>query len=489
MTPHANSVMPNRDLASVLQRQRTAFRAEGPVTVETRIDRLDRLISLAAENATAIAETSRADYGGARSLHMIWLTELYSKVGVIEQAKAHVAEWMKPQVRNTQPPFNLPGTSAQVIYQPKGVVGILSPWNLPFGLTIAPLTCALAAGNRAMVKPSEYTPETSALLASLFTKYFAEDEVAVILGDAAVGAAFARLPFDHILFTGSTGVGRHIMRAAAENLVPVTLELGGKCPVVIGTSAAFPTTAASLGFCKMLNAGQLCLSPDYVLVPEAMEEMLVAGVVREVGAMYPDTTNNPDLTGIVNAAHFDRLVAHVEDARHKGAKITVVNPVVDQAGQNTRRMPLHILQNVTPEMSVMQEEIFGPLLPIIGYTSLDEALAVIAAQPTPLGLYIFSEDVAEQQYILEHTQSGGVTINDILQHYVQEDLPFGGIGASGMGAYHGRDGFLTFSHARAVFRQAQQTMAGMFRPPFTPELQNFLEGDLARRVKTPEAVD
>ena len=466
-------------LGLAFSRQRKAADTEGSPSLELRRDRLERLIQLCVQNTAEIAAATQADYGGARSLHMTYLTELFSKIGGIEHSRDHLAAWMAPEQRVTSPPFDATGAQSEVIYQPKGVVGIISPWNLPFGLSIAPLTSALAAGNRAMIKPSEFTPQTSALMAILVSRYFAPEEVTVITGEGDVGAAFARLPFDHLLFTGSTRVGREIMRAAAENLTPVTLELGGKCPVIIGESADMATTVTTLAFGKLMNAGQLCLSPDYALVPADKQSEIAAALIAEASSMYPDPGNNPDLTGIINDHHHARLTALLDDAKSKGAKVTSAGTT--PSDYNGRRMPLHVIEHVTPDMAIMQEEIFGPILPIIGYSSLDEALAFVAAREKPLGLYFFGTDQAEEERVLSGTCSGGVTVNDILQHYVQDDLPFGGIGASGMGAYHGRDGFLTFSHARSVFHQGTQTMAGMFRPPFGPELQGFLEGEFARR--------
>jgi coniferyl-aldehyde dehydrogenase len=474
-------------LEQLLQAQKAAFLAEGPVSAATRVDRLNRLIALTAENGERILDAICADYGGARSRHMTLLTEILSKVQGMEHARAHIEDWMKPEARASNPQFEAMGAVSKVVYQPKGVVGIISPWNVPFGITVAPLTSAIAAGNRAMIKPSEHTPRTSELLLELFPKYFSEEEVAVVVGGFEVGTAFAALPFDHLLFTGSTNVGRHIMRSAADNLVPVTLELGGKSPVIVGVSADMQGTAATLAFGKLLNGGQLCLAPDYALVPRSIENDLVAGIVAEVRSMFPTIEGNPDVTAIVNDAHHARLQAHIADARRKGAKITVVGDQSDNGQARSRRLPLHIVQGATKDMTVMQEEIFGPVLPIVAYDRISDATGYVAEGGKPLGLYYFGNDAEEEAYVLDHTQSGGVTVNDLLMHYAQEDLPFGGIGPSGMGAYHGRDGFLTFSHVRAVYRQSKQTLAGTLRPPFSPDMLAFFLSELRRRTAAGQA--
>ncbi|MGY4623394.1 coniferyl aldehyde dehydrogenase [Bradyrhizobium sp. USDA 4486] len=485
--PTAESKQGSLPLRQLLKVQKAAFAAEGRVSAATRIDRLNRLIALTADNGERILDAICADYGGERSRHTTVLTEILSKVQGMEHARDHLEGWMQPERRASNPQFEALGAVSTVMFQPKGVVGIISPWNVPFGITVAPLTFAIAAGNRAMIKPSEHTPRTSELLVEIFPKYFAQEEIAVVVGGAEVGAAFSALPFDHLLFTGSTAVGRHIMQSAAENLVPITLELGGKSPVIVGISADMQKTAATLAFGKLLNGGQLCLAPDYVLVPRSAEEGLVAGIVSEARSMYPSVRDNVDVTAIVNDVHRSRLLAHIEDAREKGAKITVVGDWDGLSSSRSRRLPLHIIQAATREMTVMQEEIFGPLLPVVTYDQISEATRYVAEGTKPLGLYYFGSDAAEEAYVLDHTQSGGVTVNDILMHYAQEDLPFGGIGASGMGAYHGRDGFLTFSHARAVYHQSKQTMADALRPPFSSGLLEHFLSDLRRRSSRPRA--
>ena len=457
-----------QNLRALVDRQRSAFRAEGEVTYSTRIDRLKRLKALIVENKTEFATTTKREFNGARSYEFSLFSEFASRVEAIDYSMKHLKEWMKPEKRKTNKPMNLLGGKSQVRYFPKGVVGIISPWNLPFGLTVAPLTSALAAGNRALLKPSEFVPETAALFAEVVPKYFSEDEVAVVTGGAGVSQKFAELPFDHLLFTGSTRVGAQVMQSASKNLVPVTLELGGKSPVIIGRSAKLELAGTRLTFGKLLNGGQLCLSPDYVLVPSELEEQLIAQVIHEVQSMYPNITENTDYTGVINERHFARLQNYIDDAVAKGAKLTIVGADKTRASEGNRRMPLHILQNVNEDMLVMHEEIFGPVLPVMTYADIAEVPNKIEPRRNPLAMYYFGKDKSEQEYLLSHVQSGGVCINDITLHYVQEDLPFGGIGASGMGAYHGPEGFRGMSHARAIYSQTMIDVLPIIgaRPPF-----------------------
>lgn len=466
---HDNVIeLETQNLTALVELQRSKFRAEGEVTYATRIDRLKRLKALIVENKTEFADTTKREFGGARSYEFSLFSEFASKVEAIDYSIKHLKAWMKPEKRGTNKPMNLLGGKSQVRHFPKGVVGIISPWNLPFGLTVAPLTSALAAGNRALLKPSEFVPETAALFAEVVPKYFSEDEVAVVTGGADIGQRFAELPFDHLLFTGSTRVGAQVMQSASKNLVPVTLELGGKSPVVIGRSAKLDLAGTRLTFSKLLNGGQLCLSPDYVLVPKELEEQLIARVIDETQAMYPNITENTDYAGVFNERHFARLQNYIDDAVAKGAKLTIVGADKTRASKDNRRMPLHILQNVNEDMQVMHEEIFGPVLPVMTYTDISEVPDMIEPRRTPLAMYYFGKDKSEQEYLLNHVQSGGVCINDITLQYVQEDLPFGGIGASGMGAYHGPEGFRNMSHARAIYSQTMIDVLPIIgaRPPF-----------------------
>ncbi len=457
-----------QNLDALLELQRSKFRAEGEVTYSTRIDRLKRLKALIVENKTEFAITTKREFGGARSYEFSLFSEFASKVEAINYSMKHLREWMKPEKRKTNKPMNFFGGKSQVRHFPKGVVGIISPWNLPFGLTVAPLTSALAAGNRALLKPSEFVPKTAALFAEVVPKYFSEDEVAIVTGGADISQRFAELPFDHLLFTGSTKVGAKVMQSASKNLVPVTLELGGKSPVIVGRSAKLDLAGTRLTFGKLLNGGQLCLSPDYVVVPDELEEQLIARVVKEAESMYPNITENEDYAGVINERHFARLQNYIDDAVAKGAKLTIVGAEKTRASDDNRRMPLHILQNVNEDMLVMHEEIFGPVLPVMTYSDVEEVPDMIEPRRNPLAMYYFGKDNREQEYLLSRVQSGGVCINDITLHYVQEDLPFGGIGASGMGAYHGPEGFKNMSHARAIYSQTMIDVLPIIgaRPPF-----------------------
>ena len=469
-------------MRALLDAQRADFMAELPVAHATRIDRLNRAIAMLVDHAEEWATACAADFGGRpRALTMI--SDVLASTGALKHAKKHLSGWMKGDRRKPLFPLGFLGASARVDYQPKGVVGIIAPWNFPIGMVMTPLAGVFAAGNRAMAKPSEFTPTVAALFARLVPDYFAATEFAIVTGEAAVGQAFSQLPFDHIIFTGATGVGRHIMRAAADNLVPVTLELGGKSPVIVGQSADVAEVASRVAQGKLMNAGQICLAPDYVLIDAPREQSFVDALVDSASAMFPTIVGNDDYTSVVNDRHHARLTAHVADARAKGADITIVNPAgEDFASANGRKMPLHIIRGATDDMTVMQEEIFGPLLPIRRVTSTDDAVAYVNAHDRPLGLYYFGKDSAEEQKVLDRTISGGVTVNDVIFHVAQEDLPFGGVGPSGMGNYHGFDGFKTFSHAKSIYRQARVDVAKLagLKPPYGKAAASTIARDLKK---------
>ncbi len=433
-------------------------------------------------NRSRFEEALAADFG-ARSAYVTAFADIASSVGPLKHARGNVGRWMRPERRSTTPRvLGFIGARAEIRYQPKGVVGIISPWNFPVNLTFAPLAGVLAAGNRAMIKPSETTPATSELLKNLFGKAFPEDEIAVVTGGPEIGEAFSHLPFDHLVFTGATSIGRHVMRAAAENLVPLTLELGGKSPVVLGRSADLSVAAARIMNGKTLNAGQICLAPDYVLAPHDHVDAFVEQARIAVGRMFPAIRDNADYTAVVSDRHFARLMSYVDDARSKGAEIVEINPAGEDLRQQPhRRIAPTLVLNPTDDMKVMQEEIFGPILPVRAYRSLDDAVDYINARPRPLGLYYFGTDAAERERLLERTTSGGVTVNDVIMHVSQENLPFGGVGPAGMGSYHGRDGFLEFSHRKSVFHQLGRDIRPlrMLRPPYGRRLARYL----ARQIK------
>jgi coniferyl-aldehyde dehydrogenase len=456
------------ELEQLLQLQRDAFTASRPEPMAMRKDRIRRAMALLKEHAEPLCKAMSADFG-SRSMEQSMITDIAGTVGSGRHALKNMDKWAKTEKRPVQFPLGLLGARAEVRYEPKGVIGILSPWNFPVNLAFSPLMQVLAAGNRAMIKPSEFTERTSELMAELVAQYFTPDEVAVVTGGPEVASAFSSLPFDHLVFTGSTPTGRLVMQAAAKNLVPVTLELGGKSPVFMGRSADFAKAGERIALGKMMNAGQICLSPDYMYVPEDKADEAVAGVSNGVSAMYPTLLENDDYASIVSDRHFERLQGLVEDARDKGAEVIEVNPGgEDFANANQRKMPLNILKNVTDEMKVMQEEIFGPVLPVMTYKRVDEAIDYVNSHDRPLGLYYFGEDKDEQERVLTRTISGGVTTNDVVFHVSMEDLPFGGVGPSGIGSYHAVEGFREFSHARAVYHQPKIDIAklGGFKPPY-----------------------
>ncbi len=467
-------------MLAALEKQRAAFIAELPVTYETRIDRLDRLGHLLVEAADALCDAMSEDFGH-RSKNQSMMTDLVSAVGEIKYAKKNLRKWMKPEKVGVRFPLGLLGSKGRIEYQPKGVVGIIAPWNFPVQLTFSPLANVLAAGNRAMIKMSEYTPATSALVERLLAETFSDEEVTVFNGGPEVGEAFSALPFDHLLFTGATSIGKHILHAAADSLTPVTLELGGKSPTIVGESADIQKATDRVAMGKMMNAGQICLAPDYMMVPEAKEGEIIEGLSAAVAAQYPTLDANDDYTSIVNDRHYERLQGYLADAKEKGAELVEVNPGnEDFSASNKRKMPLTIVRNPTDDMTVMQEEIFGPVLPIKTYKNVDEAIDYVNRNDRPLGLYYFGSDGAEETKVLSKTISGGVTVNDVIFHVAMEELPFGGVGPSGMGSYTGHAGFREFSHAKSVYSQAKLDVArlGGFKPPFGKATKSTIAREL-----------
>ena len=468
------------DLLTSLQAQRRAFSEELPVSLAVRKDRLTRAIRMMVENAEDFC-TALSDDFGHRSREQSMVTDVIGSINALKHARQHVDRWSRPEKRKLRFPLGLLGARARVDHQPKGVVGVIAPWNFPVQLTMAPLAGILAAGNRAMVKSSEFTPRTAALFEEISARYFDPAELLFISGGAEVGRAFSALPFDHLIFTGATAIGRHILHAAADNLTPVTLELGGKSPTIIGRSADLARACERIATGKLMNAGQICLAPDYLLVPEDKEDAVIRGLGSAVSTLYPRLLDNPDYSAIINERHHVRLQSCLDDARAKGGEVIEVNPAgEDFAGSNGTKMPLYLVRNPTDDMAVMQEEIFGPVLPIRCYRQIDEAIDFVNGRDRPLGLYYFGDDAGEEARVLERTISGGVTVNDVFFHVSAEDLPFGGIGPSGMGAYHGFDGFKTFSHAKAVYRQPKLDVMGLagFKPPYGPRTAKTIAREL-----------
>jgi coniferyl-aldehyde dehydrogenase len=470
-------------MTAVLAAQKAAHLRDGAPSAEKRIDWLDRCIGLLVDHRAGIEAALMADFG-SRSKEATAFTDVASSIGALKHAKAHLKSWMKPEKRKTTPAIlGLFGAKAEVRFQPKGVVGIISPWNFPVNLTFSPLAGVLAAGNRVMIKPSEFTPATSELMARMFAEAFSTEEIAVVTGGPEVGQAFAALAFDHLIFTGATSVASHVMRAAAENLTPLTLELGGKSPVIISRSADMKTTAARVMNGKTLNAGQICLAPDYVLVPRERMGEFVEEAKGAVAAMFPTIKDNPDYTSVINQRHYDRLTGYVTEAKAAGLQVLELKPESeDLTQQEHRKIAPTLILDPGDDLKVMKEEIFGPVLPVKPYDTLSEAVGYVNAHDRPLGLYYFGADAAEQETVMAGTTAGGVTVNDVVFHVAQEDLPFGGVGPSGMGSYHGRDGFLEFSHRKAIFTQLKKDIPQLkaLRPPYGEGVRKYLAGVIGR---------
>ncbi|WP_448107861.1 coniferyl aldehyde dehydrogenase [Pseudomonas azerbaijanoccidentalis] len=468
----ANENLCAADIRVILDKQRAACLANEPWTAEQRCELIDRAIGLLVDYQGEIIEALAADFGH-RSPDFSRLFDVLGPLASLKYTKAKIAEWMKPDQRATD------RGEAWVQYQPLGVVGILTAWNFPGNMVFNGLAGALAAGNRVMIKVSEYNPKTSELLARIFRSVYAEDEVAIIIGGPEVGHAFSSQPFDHLLFTGASSIGKHVMRAAAENLVPVTLELGGKSPTIISRSADLKTAVSKIMTGKLHNAGQICLAPDYVFVPEELQDAFVATVKEVVAKLYPTLLENPDYTSVINARHFERLNGYLDQARNADVELIELNPAnEDFSGQPHHKIVPTLMRDPGDELLVMQDEIFGPLLPFKPYKDFAEVVAYINSRPRPLGLYYFGNDATEESFVLNRTTSGGVTLNDVLRHGGVETLPFGGVGHSGMGCYHGFDGFRTFSHGKSVLRAADGP--DLMRPPYGEQMRQIV-GSLIKR--------
>jgi acyl-CoA reductase-like NAD-dependent aldehyde dehydrogenase len=442
-------------------------RSEAPSSEAERRGLLQSLRRLVSASAPMFVEAIASDYGYRPSSETL-LAEVVPALMMVRAALANLTAWMRPERRGRSILF-WPGRN-EVHRQPKGVVLIISTWNYPLLLTVGPLTAALAAGNRVIVKPSELTPSTSALLKRRLEGELGSDRVTVALGGPEVAEGLCRLPFDHILFTGSTSVGKKVMAAAAQNLVPVTLELGGKSPAIVHADCDLPRAVERIVRGKLLNAGQTCIAPDYALVPRNRIEDFLHLFRETASRFYPRILDNPDYTSIINDRHYARLLALIEDARNKGARIETIDTADELAGAagspQSRKIAPAAIAGVTNAMAITREEIFGPLLPVIAYDKLEEAIAYVNARPRPLALYYFDTDRGRIRHILQSTVAGGVTVNDTLYHIAQDELPFGGVGMSGMGSYHGRDGFDTFSHAKGTFRQTRLASADLLTPPY-----------------------
>jgi coniferyl-aldehyde dehydrogenase len=462
------------ELEALLGRQRAAWQAHTP-TVAERLCDLATLREVLRRRLHELASAMSADFG-RRSRHESLLTDGMTVLHEIDHVRRHLTRWSRSRRRMADWQYWPARTELQ--YRPLGVVGIISPWNYPVNLALLPLVSAIAAGNHVMLKPSEHTPRTSSLLRKLLAEVFPEERVACVLGAADLAARFAALPFDHLFFTGSTEVGRKVMAAAAQNLTPVTLELGGKSPALIADGYPIELAAARIAAGKLLNAGQTCIAPDYVLVPEGQRTALVEALSAYVSNHYPQLRESPDYTSILNVAHYRRLHDLVEEARAAGADVRTF-PHASAHDPERRIFAPTVILDGHAELRLMREEIFGPILPILAYRSLDEALAFIQARPRPLAFYHVDRERRRTRRVLASILAGGVTVNDCLLHIAQSQLPFGGIGPSGMGHYHGHAGFLTFSKQMPVFYQSRWSSLSLLRPPYA-RLADFLTRWLTR---------
>ncbi|GIU16816.1 coniferyl aldehyde dehydrogenase [Shewanella glacialipiscicola] len=456
-------------LSELFQRQRSSYLAAPNPDHDIRRERLNQLKAAVLRFKTPLVEALSQDYGH-RSIDDSLISDIMPVINNINYSLKNLNKWLKPSARHAG--ILLAPAKVTVHYQPLGVIGIIVPWNFPVMLSIGPLVTAIAAGNHAMLKLSEFTPATNQVIKQLLAEVFDESHVAVIEGEADVAAEFSALPFDHLLFTGSTTVGRHVMRAAANNLTPVTLELGGKSPVIIAPDIPLEIAVERMIYGKCLNAGQICVAPDYVLCPKAKVDDFIAAYRAKFKTMYGAITHNKDYGSIINTRQFDRILTVLNDAKAKGAR--VISATDEAIDSQNRKLATQLITNTNEGMLLMQEEIFGPLLPIIGYDTLDEAIQYINHRARPLALYIMSFDEPSQQKILQQTHSGGVCINETVFHVAADDAPFGGIGPSGMGHYHGKEGFLTFSHAKTVLSRGRFNTGKFVHPPYGTFIQRML---------------
>ena len=478
-----------QEMESVLKLQKKLHIEEGPASIELRKDRLNRCISMLKEYSDEIIEALQKDFGN-RDPKASFFTEIVSTIGVLEHAIKNIDKWTKDEKRpsNVNQPFLIRlmmgflGSKSYIKYQPLGTIGVISPWNFPVNLVLAPLAGIFAAGNRTMIKPSELTPATSEVTKKMFEAYFDKSEAAVFTGDAEIGAAFSALPFDHLLFTGGTQIGKKVMKAASENLVPVTLELGGKSPVIVDEDANLSEVAKKVMRGKTMNAGQICLAPDYLMLPKGKGKEFADASSDAIGEMFKDLKYNDDYTSVINERHYDRINELVSDAKEKGAEVVQINPAdEDFEQQELHKIPPTIVLNPTEDMKIMQEEIFGPVLPVKEYDDFEETVNYVNSKDRPLGLYLFSKDKNKEKKVLDNTTSGGVTLNDVIWHIGQEELPFGGVGPSGTGSYHGYDGFKEFSHAKAVYKQFSADLMAQMMPPYKGKMFESMKNQVLKK--------
>jgi len=452
------------ELTEVFARQRAAFERNPAPTLQLRRATLLKLERLVEQNRLILAEAANADFG-TRSGFETEMAEIVGTISIIRYIRRHLRSWMAPRRRSVSM-WYAPAKN-RVEPRPLGVVGVVSPWNFPLNLALVPAATALAAGNRVMLKVSEFTPHTSAVLKRLIEENFSPDLFYVTDGGGEVASRFTTLPFDHMLFTGSTQVGKIVAKAAADNLTPVTLELGGKSPVIVDQDYSTKRAATTVAWAKVFNGGQVCVAPDYVLVPRGREKEFATAAGEAARKLYPKAAGNPQYTAILNQRHYDRITGYVTEAQALGAEvITAEDP---ELGRERRQLPLTMIINPPVDSTVMKDEIFGPVLPIIGYDNDYSAVDFVNSRSTPLALYLLSNGKRRQQQWLTRIPSGSAVVNDLIVGYLQNDLPFGGLGGSGYGAYHGREGFDAMSHLRPVMYQRPifgRTGVQMLYPPY-----------------------
>jgi len=451
-------------VAAAFARLRAAGRREPYPEYASRRDALGALAAVIRRRTRDMVEAANADFGG-RSQWTTKLGDISTMLRELGYQRANLRRWMAPESRRLAIHFK--PARGEVQFQPLGVVGVIAPWNYPFRLALGPAAAARAAGNRVLLKPSELAPRSATLIAELVREAGLGGEVEVVLGGESVAAALCALPLDHLFFTGSTAVGRRVMRAASVHLTPVTLELGGKCPAIIHPSASLERAARRIVAGKLFNAGQTCMAPDHVWVHRSQAARVHGLLEAQIRAQYPTLVANPDYTAIINHEHVRRLERLLADATKRGARVNVVNPSAERFGARFTKLPPALISGVSADMAVAREEIFGPLLPIREYDELEEVMVALHEGGSPLAAYYFDHDRTRASEFLRRSRTGGVCINDVMLHSIQDDLPFGGVGASGMGRYHGKEGFETFSHKRAVFYQTRRNWSELLIPPYS----------------------
>ncbi len=472
-------------LMEQLNRQRTAFRESRSGT-----DYAERMVALKAMQEALYkyrheyVEAVSADFGG-RAPEETLLLEIFVLIDEIRHTRRHLKKWMK--IKWVMPNWQFLPSRTKIIHQPLGVVGVMGAWNYQLLLTFGPMIGALSAGNHVMMKPSELAPRTAELMQKMISETFPPEYVTVITGDVDVASAFSTLPFDHLIFTGSTRVGKIIMRNASEHLTPVTLELGGKSPALVAREFPIGSGARRIVHGKFSNSGQTCVAPDYAMVHVDQLDTFVAEARKVIEEFYPQLVGSDDYTRIATKRHYDRLVSLVNEAREKGAEVLAVNPAGEDCNAENRVFPPTLVWNCPEDCTLMQEELFGPILPIVTYETTEGAIDYINDRPRPLALYYFDRDHERTWQVLTETISGGVTVNGCIYHLPQNNLPFGGVGDSGMGAYHGFDGFNTFSKKKAIFHQSRFASTTLLRPPYG-FLARFIIGTLIRNWPTLDLV-